>query len=127
MVWMRSATPRRNGACLDRARQSAKQAENAFAREQQRREEAAARTLEAERRMLRETQQTVQHLEREPSRITGGGGHRTRTSPRQRRSTAGGAESARLGDSRGGIAEGFQLGFEFRDLRLGELLVSYRL
>lgn len=53
---------------IDRARQSAKQAENGFAREQQRRiqsEEAAAQTLEAGRRMLRETQQAAQEIERQ--------------------------------------------------------------
>ncbi|MFM9429055.1 chromosome segregation ATPase [Variovorax sp. GrIS 2.14] len=53
---------------VDRARQSHKQAETALARERQQRiqsEEAAAQTLEAGRRMLRETQQAAQQLERE--------------------------------------------------------------
>ena len=53
---------------VDRARQSSKQAETALARERQQRiqsEEAAAQTLEVGRRMLRETQQAAQQLERE--------------------------------------------------------------
>ena len=53
---------------VDRARQSAKQVEAGLAKEQQRRvqsEEAAAQTLEAGRRMLRETQQAAQQVERE--------------------------------------------------------------
>ena len=53
---------------VDRARQSAKQFETGMTREQQRRiqsEEAAAQTLEAGRRMLRETQQAAQQVERE--------------------------------------------------------------
>ncbi|MDM0116142.1 DNA-binding protein [Variovorax sp. J22R133] len=53
---------------VDRARQDSKQLEAVLAREQQQRlrsEEAAAQTLEAGRRMVRETQQAAQHLERE--------------------------------------------------------------
>jgi chromosome segregation ATPase len=53
---------------VDRARQSNKQAETALARERQQRiqsEEAAAQTLEVGRRMLRETQQAAQQLERD--------------------------------------------------------------
>ena len=53
---------------VDRARQATKQAEAAFAKEQQRRlqsEEAAAQTLEAGRQRLRETQQAAQQMERE--------------------------------------------------------------
>ncbi len=53
---------------VDRARQGSKQLEAGLAREQQQRlrsEEAAAQTLEAGRRMLRETQQAAQHVERE--------------------------------------------------------------
>ncbi|MEJ8852519.1 DNA-binding protein [Variovorax rhizosphaerae] len=53
---------------VDRARQTSKQLEAALAREQQQRirsEEAAAQTLEAGRRMLRETQQAAQQVERE--------------------------------------------------------------
>ncbi|WP_213956919.1 DNA-binding protein [Variovorax sp. dw_954] len=53
---------------VDRARQSAKRLEAGLAREQQQRlrsEEAAAQTLEAGRRMLRETQQAAQQVERE--------------------------------------------------------------
>jgi hypothetical protein len=53
---------------VDRARQAAKQLEAGLAREQQQRmrsEEAAAQTLEAGRRMLRETQQAAQQVERE--------------------------------------------------------------
>ncbi|SEB22617.1 DNA-binding protein [Variovorax sp. YR216] len=63
-----TAQERRMLEDVDRARQSAKQAETGFAREQHRRiqsEEAAAQTLEAGRRMLRETQQAAQQLERE--------------------------------------------------------------
>jgi len=62
---------RTNTACWKKstgARQSEKQSEAGLAREQQRRiqsEEAAAQTLEAGRRMLRETQQTAQQIERE--------------------------------------------------------------
>jgi DNA repair exonuclease SbcCD ATPase subunit len=55
-------------ADVDRARQSAKQLEAGLAREQQQRlrsEEAAAQTLEAGRRVLRETQQAAQVIERE--------------------------------------------------------------
>ncbi|WP_213956676.1 MULTISPECIES: DNA-binding protein [unclassified Variovorax] len=53
---------------VDRARQASKQLEAGLAREQQQRlrsEEAAAQTLEAGRRMLRETQQAAQQVERE--------------------------------------------------------------
>jgi len=53
---------------VDRARQASKQLEAGLGREQQQRmrsEEAAAQTLEAGRRMLRETQQAAQRLERE--------------------------------------------------------------
>jgi len=53
---------------VDRARQAAKQFEANVSKEQQRRiqsEEAAAQTLEAGRRMLRETQQAAQQVERE--------------------------------------------------------------
>ena len=53
---------------VDRSRQAAKQLETALARERQQRiqsEEAAAATLEAGRRMLRETQQGAQQLERD--------------------------------------------------------------
>ncbi|MEJ8815516.1 DNA-binding protein [Variovorax ureilyticus] len=53
---------------VDRARQAAKQFETGLAREQQRRiqsEEAAAQTLEAGRRTLRQTQQAAQQIERE--------------------------------------------------------------
>jgi len=53
---------------VDRARQTAKQLELALAKEQQQRmrsEEAAAQTLEAGRRNLRETQQAAQQVERE--------------------------------------------------------------
>lgn len=53
---------------VDRARQAAKQAEAAFAKEQQRRvqsEEAAAQTLGAGRQRLRDTQQAAQQMERE--------------------------------------------------------------
>ncbi|CAN7773137.1 hypothetical protein LJR175_007624 [Variovorax sp. LjRoot175] len=59
---------RRLVAEVDRARQSSKQVEAGLAREQQRRiqsEEAAAQTLEAGRRMLRDTQDAAQQLERE--------------------------------------------------------------
>ncbi|WP_218668919.1 DNA-binding protein [Variovorax sp. KK3] len=58
---------RRMLADVDRARQTAKQLEAILAREQQQRiqsEEAAAQTLEAGRRMLRETQQAAQDVER---------------------------------------------------------------
>ena len=50
---------------MDRSRQSAKHLETALARERQQRiqsEEAAAATLEAGRRMLRETQQAAQQV-----------------------------------------------------------------
>ncbi len=53
---------------VDRARQAAKQLEAGLAKEQQQRiqsEEAAAQTLEAGRRMLRETQQAAQQVERD--------------------------------------------------------------
>lgn len=53
---------------LDRARQSAKQLEVGMAKEQQQRiqsEDAAARTLEAGRRILRDTQEAAQQLERQ--------------------------------------------------------------
>ena len=53
---------------VDRARQSAKQLEAGVAREQQRRlqsEEAAAQTLEAGRRVLRDAQHAAQQVERE--------------------------------------------------------------
>ncbi|MEJ8815193.1 hypothetical protein WKW77_29270 [Variovorax ureilyticus] len=53
---------------VDRARQLVKQLDAGGAKEQQRRiqsEEAAAQTLEAGRRMLRETQQAAQQVERE--------------------------------------------------------------
>ncbi|MEJ8850159.1 DNA-binding protein [Variovorax rhizosphaerae] len=53
---------------VDRARQASKQLEAGLAREQQQRirsEEAAAQTLEAGRRMLRETQHAAQQVERE--------------------------------------------------------------
>ncbi|NDZ18984.1 hypothetical protein C7T35_21945 [Variovorax sp. WS11] len=59
---------RRMLADVDRARQSAKLFEAGLAREQQQRlqsEQAAANTLEAGRRMLRDTQQTAHQLERE--------------------------------------------------------------
>ena len=61
---------RRMLAEVDRARQSSKQAEAGLAKEQQRRiqsEEAAAATLEAGRRLLRDMQQTAQEVERELS------------------------------------------------------------
>ena len=67
----RSGTPRKNAECSPRstgACQPAKQLEAGLAREQQRRiqsQEAAAQTLEAGRRMLRETQQAAQQIERE--------------------------------------------------------------
>ena len=53
---------------LDRARHSANQLEVGLAREQQQRmqsEEAAARTLETGRRVLRDTQEAAQQLERQ--------------------------------------------------------------
>ncbi|MEJ8860066.1 DNA-binding protein [Variovorax robiniae] len=53
---------------VDRARQASKQLEAGLAREQQQRlrsEEAAAQTLEAGRRMLRETQHAAQQVERD--------------------------------------------------------------
>jgi hypothetical protein len=53
---------------VDRARQSSKQLEAALVKEQQRRiqsEEAAAQTLEAGRRLLRDTQQAAQEVERQ--------------------------------------------------------------
>jgi len=53
---------------VDRARQSARQLEVGMAKEQQQRiqsEDAAARTLEAGRRALRETQEAAQQLERQ--------------------------------------------------------------
>lgn len=53
---------------VDRARQEAKQLEVSLAKERQQRiqnEEAAAQTLEAGRRMLRETQQATLQMERE--------------------------------------------------------------
>jgi len=59
---------RRMLADVDRARESAKLLEAGLAREQQQRlqsEQAAANTLEAGRRMLRDTQQTAHQLERE--------------------------------------------------------------
>jgi len=63
-----TAQERRMLEDVDRARQSSKQAETALASERQQRiqsEEAAAQTLEVGRRMLRETQQAAQQLERE--------------------------------------------------------------
>lgn len=62
-----AAQERRMLAEVDRARQTAKQLEARVVREQQRRvqsQEAAAETLEAGRRMLRDTQQVAQHVER---------------------------------------------------------------
>jgi chromosome segregation ATPase len=59
---------RRMLAEVDRAWQSSKQLEVGLAKEQQRRiqsEEAAAQTLEAGRRLLRETQHAAQQVERE--------------------------------------------------------------
>ncbi|MDR6859510.1 DNA-binding protein [Variovorax guangxiensis] len=59
---------RRMLADVDRARQFAKQLEVSLSGEQQQRmqsEEAAAQTLEAGRRMLRDTQQAAQNVERE--------------------------------------------------------------
>ena len=63
-----TAQERRMLEDVDRSRQSAKQLETALARERQQRiqsEEAAATTLEAGRRTLREAQQAAQQLERE--------------------------------------------------------------
>jgi hypothetical protein len=63
-----AAHEKRMLAEVDRARQSAKQLEAGLTREQQQRErseEAAAQTLEAGRRVLRETQQAAQAIERE--------------------------------------------------------------
>lgn len=63
-----AAKERRMLADVDRARQSAKQLEGSLSREQQQRmrsEEAAAQTLEAGRRMLRDMQQAAQEVERE--------------------------------------------------------------
>jgi chromosome segregation ATPase len=63
-----TAQERRMLEDVDRARQEAKQLGSSLARERQQRiqsEEAAAQTLEAGRRMLRETQRATQQMERE--------------------------------------------------------------
>lgn len=63
-----AAHDKRMLAEVDRARQAARTLEAELARERQRRirsEEASAQTLEVGRRMLRETQQAAQQLERE--------------------------------------------------------------
>ncbi|CAN5732179.1 hypothetical protein BH11PSE13_BH11PSE13_40540 [soil metagenome] len=63
-----TAQERRMLEDVDRSRQSAKQLETSLARERQQRiqsEEAAASTLEAGRRMLRETQEAAQQQERD--------------------------------------------------------------
>ncbi len=63
-----AAQERRLLAEVDRARQASKQLETGLTKEQQRRvqsEEAAAQTLDAGRRTLRDTQQAAQQLERE--------------------------------------------------------------
>jgi hypothetical protein len=63
-----TARERRMLEDVDRARQEAKQLGSGLNRERQQRiqsEEAAAQALEVGRRMLRETQQAAQHLERE--------------------------------------------------------------